>query len=280
VRTSAGVVDVLGWGVAQAGSWGMQSHRSGAWMAEAGFQPAGMPRLKPWLRAGYYRASGDKDATDGRHGTYFQMLPTPRPYARIPFFNGMNNEDLSATLILRPHARWTVRSEVHGLRLASGSDLWYAGGGAFQPWTFGYQGKATGGRRGLATLYDVSVEHALNPHVTLTGYAGYAVGHSAVRAVYPRNPNGSMAYLEFGDNRGMIENPVVREVLAEVTARHEARTLTYEFWAECYRTVSRAGFPELVLNYGTPEWASSLTRQLRAESRPVMSDPPGPPEAS
>ena len=51
-------------------------------------------------------------------------------------------------LLLRPHNATTVRAEVHGLRLANGSDLWYLGGGAFQPWTFGYIGRAIAGNRG------------------------------------------------------------------------------------------------------------------------------------
>ncbi|MGH9720871.1 MAG: hypothetical protein ACRD8O_11715 [Bryobacteraceae bacterium] len=45
----------------------------------------------------------------------------------------MNNEDPFGMLTIRPHAGVTVKSEVHALRLANQNDLWYAGGGAFQP---------------------------------------------------------------------------------------------------------------------------------------------------
>src|SRR3712207_7868095 len=52
---------------------------------EGGFQPAGpLARVKAWVRAGYFRGSGDGDAADDRHHTFFQVLPTPRIYARFP----------------------------------------------------------------------------------------------------------------------------------------------------------------------------------------------------
>ncbi|MGH9720872.1 MAG: hypothetical protein ACRD8O_11720 [Bryobacteraceae bacterium] len=40
---------------------------------EGGIQPKILPRLKPWLRAGYYYGSGDGDAGDRKHGTFFQI---------------------------------------------------------------------------------------------------------------------------------------------------------------------------------------------------------------
>jgi hypothetical protein len=108
----------------------------------------------------------------------------------------MNNQDLFAMLLLRPHSKVTIRSEAHGLRLTSGRDLWYAGGGAFQPWTFGFQGRATAGNRGLATLYDTSVELNASKHAAFTGYIGHAVGHSVMAAIYPQGKNATFGYLE------------------------------------------------------------------------------------
>jgi hypothetical protein len=96
--------DLLFWGALQGGDWGRQSHRAGAFALEAGYQPKSM-KWKPWVRVGYNASTGDDDATDDRHGTFFQMLPTPRIYARTPFYNSMNNRDLFAQLILRPSAR-------------------------------------------------------------------------------------------------------------------------------------------------------------------------------
>jgi len=150
--TSAGPVDFLAIGAGQFGKWGTLDHRAGMVDLEGGYQPKILPLLKPWLRGGYYYGSGDGNPNDNKHGTFFQILPTARPYARFPFFDMMNNEDRFGMLSIRPHKRVTVKTETHALRLASRNDLWYIGGGAFQPWTFGYQSKAAGGARGLANL--------------------------------------------------------------------------------------------------------------------------------
>ncbi|MDE3164776.1 MAG: alginate export family protein [Acidobacteriota bacterium] len=196
VKTAGGTFDALVWGAGQTGRWGRLDQRSGAILAEAGWQPGVLAPVKPWLRGGYSYTTGDDDPGDQTHGTFFQMLPTPRPYARFPFFNMMNNEDLHGDLVLRPHAKVTIRSEVHGLRLTSGNDLWYAGGGAFQPWTFGFLGRATGGNRGLATLYDTSVDVTASRHASFTAYFGHADGHSAAAGIYPLGRNANFGYLE------------------------------------------------------------------------------------
>jgi len=59
LRTKAGSLDALGWGVFQTGRWGTQIQRSYAFDVEAGYQPAILPALKPWIRAGYTMGSGD-----------------------------------------------------------------------------------------------------------------------------------------------------------------------------------------------------------------------------
>ncbi|MDZ4797000.1 MAG: alginate export family protein [Bryobacteraceae bacterium] len=196
VTTSGGAIDLLGWVALQTGEWGVQKHRAYAVDAEAGFQPKVLPRVKPWLRGGFTASSGDGNAADGTHGTFFQVLPTPRPYARTPFFNMMNIHDAFGSLVLRPHAKVTLSTEFHSLRLANAQDLWYSGGGAFQPWTFGYAGRPTSGKRSLANLYDTSVEFRANKYTTLTGYFGYAQGLAAMRQIYPAGKNLMFGYLE------------------------------------------------------------------------------------
>jgi hypothetical protein len=124
------------------------------------------------------------------------LLPTPRPYARFPFFNMMNTEDAFGALILRPHAKVTVSSEFHSLRLSKADDLWYSGGGVFQPWTFGYSGRSTSGRRSLGNLYDTSLEYRMNRNLTLTGYFGYSQGLAAMEQIYPQGKNARFGYLE------------------------------------------------------------------------------------
>ncbi len=194
--TKGGTIDSLGWGVFQTGRWGPQTQRAYAFDFEGGFQPAAMPKLKPWIRGGYTVGSGDGNAGDNRHETFFQLLPTPRPYARMPFFNMMNTKDAFGSLMLRPHSQVTISSEFHSLRLTNANDLWYSGGGAFQPWTFGYNGRATSGKRSLANLYDTSVEYRANRHMTLTAYLGYAQGKAVMQQIYPAGANGQFGYLE------------------------------------------------------------------------------------
>ena len=196
-RTNLGTTDFLLWGAFQTGRWGNLDQKAAAMDIEGGLQPLILERLKPWLRFGFTYASGDGDPKDGTHGTFFPILPTPRQFARFPFFNMMNNEDLFGILIIRPGKALTLRHEFHDLRLASRNDLWYLGGGAFQPWTFGYQGRPSNGGKGLANLYDISADYAFNPNTSLTVYWGYAQGHSVIVGTYPNNKNGALGFIEF-----------------------------------------------------------------------------------
>jgi len=195
-ETAAGPLNLVLWGVMQRGRWGRQDHAASAYNIEGGWQPKILPRLKPWLEAGFSHTSGDADPLDGKHGSFFQLLPTPRPYARFPFYDMVNNEDLFGILTLRPHKNVTVRSEFHALRLANRRDLWFLGGGAFQPWSFGYIGRNTGGARSLANQWDSSVDWNVNAHWAVVGYAGYADGKAAMQTIYPKGPNGKFGYLE------------------------------------------------------------------------------------
>ena len=196
LETKGGTVNLMFWGAVQTGRWGTERQRAGAIDAEAGFQPNFLPHVKPWLRGGYTWGSGDDNPNDNTHRTFFQLLPTPRPYARFPFFNMMNNEDAFGALILRPHAKITVSSEFHSLRLSNANDLWYSGGGVFQPWTFGYSGRATSSRRSLGNLYDTNLEFRMNGKLTLTGYFGYTQGLAAVKQIYPQGKDAKFGYLE------------------------------------------------------------------------------------
>ncbi len=190
-----GRFDFLLWGALQNGSWGVETHRAGAFLGEAGWQPV-VHVLNPWFRAGYSYGSGDSNSADGHHGTFFQVLPTPRPYARFPFYNMMNNEDFYGISMFRlPHSL-VVRSELHALRLASAQDLWYGGGGAFQPKTFGYTGRASGGNRSLANVWDISVDVPLGYGFGLTTYYARAWGKSVVASIYPAGTNAQFGYVE------------------------------------------------------------------------------------
>jgi len=196
VRSSAGTVDFLAWGAVQTGSWGSLAQRSSAFAVEAGWQPPVVRAVRPWLRGGYDYGSGDGNPNDNTHGTFFQVLPTPRVYARFPFFNMMNDRDVFGELILRPAKAFTIRTDVHSLALANRNDLWYSGGGMFQPWTFGYTGRPSNGQTGLATLYDASADYNVNAHVSVGLYYGYAAGKLVVQSIYPNGKNANFGYLE------------------------------------------------------------------------------------
>lgn len=194
--TGAGKLDGLLWGAAQFGDWGALSHRAYAFAAEAGFQPKKLP-WNPWLRAGFFRGSGDGDPTDGKHGTYFPVLPTPRIYARFPFYTEANIDDAFVQALVRPAKKLTLRADAHFLSLADRKDLWYAGGGAFQDQlAFGYAGRPSHDSRHLAALLDLSADFQVRKNTTVSAYFGYALGGSVIRSLYGRDADGFLGYLE------------------------------------------------------------------------------------
>ncbi len=190
-----GKVDALLWAAGQVGGFGSLSHSAFSGAAELGFQPKGTV-WNPWIRAGFFHASGDKDPGDGSHETFFPILPTPRIYARFPFFTLANLNDAFAQVIVKPHPKLTLRGDVHGLWLADDSDLWYLGGGAFQRPTFGYGGRPSRGKRSLATLVDLSADYQWRKNTTFSGYLGYAWGGDVIDRIYGGGSTGLLGYLE------------------------------------------------------------------------------------
>lgn len=193
---SSGTWDVLFWGAGQFGSWGVLSHRAWAYAAEGGYQRK-IRHFDPWLRAGYSMSSGDSNSSDGTHQTFFQNLPTPRVYARFPFYNLMNNQDLFAEFIARPHSRLSLRFDVHDLHLSSSNDLWYSGGGAYESNTFGYSGRPSGKSRHLATVFDAGGTVQVNKQNVLGAYFARAQGGDVLAKIYPRSKDSNYGYLEW-----------------------------------------------------------------------------------
>lgn len=179
-----GRVDLLAWGAFQTGAWGQQSHAAGAFAIETGFQPRRLP-WKPWLRAGWSRYGGDGNPADGRHETFFPILPTPRLHARFPFYTLSNLSDQFAEVRLQPDRRTTVRLGAHQLRLAKSADLWYAGGGVFQDLpSFGYSGKPSGGQTSLGCVLDLGVDRRVTGDTDLSLYSGWARGSDVARGTF------------------------------------------------------------------------------------------------
>jgi len=183
MRLGPGIVDGLLWGMVQGGDYGELDHAAWAWAAEAGYQLPDVPTA-PSLRVGMMRSSGDDSPADGDHGTFFQLLPTARIYAQLPFYNMMNLEDVFTELVLRPHSRVTIRTDWHWLRVTEPCDLWYSGSGAQNETVFGYAGSPTGGHRELAHVVDVGVTVVPHDRVILGAYYGHAFGKGAIRTSF------------------------------------------------------------------------------------------------
>jgi hypothetical protein len=110
----------------------------------------------------------------------------------------MNTVDRFAMPTVRPHKRMAFKTEARMPRLASRNDLWYAGGGAYQPWTFGYHYQSRSGARSasLANVFGASVETTVSPHFSVTPYYGYAAGKPVIQAIYPKGKDGHLAFPE------------------------------------------------------------------------------------
>jgi hypothetical protein len=108
----------------------------------------------------------------------------------------MNNRDLFASLLLRPARATSIRAEAHRLSLASASDLWYAGGGAYNKTVFGFQGRPSGGNDELATLLDIGADRGFGPLTSIGAYVGTVLAGDVVKSVHPAADNGHFIYLE------------------------------------------------------------------------------------
>lgn len=195
VPAGSGQIDFIGWGALQNGQWGAQDQHAGAWAAEGGYQLLHVAST-PWLRGGWWRSSGDNNPNDDKHGTFVELLPTPRGYARFPIYNLMNLEDGFVQMIDRPRKSWELRSDLHWIQLTSGKDLWYSGGGAFDNKVFGFTGRPSNGHSSMTSLWDISSDWHATHYLDVNLYYAYSWGKSVVGAIYPANRNAQMGYLE------------------------------------------------------------------------------------
>jgi hypothetical protein len=192
-----GTADGIVWGAYQFGDWTDLDHQAWAFDVEAGYQWTGLP-LKPWLRGGYFLGSGDGDAGDGRHETFFQVLPTVRLYAKFPFFNLMNLQDAFAQLIVAPTQSTRLGIDFHHLSLAETGDLFYAGAGASsRSGSFGFLGRPSTGRSTVGELVDVSFTHNLTKQLSWSAYYAHAFGGNYVDSFYRQKKDADFAFVEF-----------------------------------------------------------------------------------
>jgi hypothetical protein len=195
IPAGPGQFDFIGWGVLQNGQWGSQDQRAGAATVEGGYQFLHVAST-PWLRGGWWRGSGDNNPNDNKHGTFVELLPTPRGYARFPIYNLMNLEDGFVQVIDRPTKPLELRSDLHWIQLTSGKDLWYQGGGAFDNKVFGFTGRPSNGHSSMTSLVDISSDWHATHYLDVNLYYAHSWGKSVVGAIYPANRSAQMGYLE------------------------------------------------------------------------------------
>lgn len=105
-------------------------HRAGALVAQAGHTWAAV-RGQPRVSVTYSHGSGDRDAGDGRSGTYQQMFPTGHLIYGLTDLSCLQNlEDIRAGVNVRPLAALSLTLDVRQQALSRTSDAWYNGGGA------------------------------------------------------------------------------------------------------------------------------------------------------
>jgi hypothetical protein len=174
--------DGLVWFAGQTGGWYGQTHRAFSVAAEAGHQWSGAP-WRPWVRGGLLWASGDADPADGRHGTFFQMLPTVRRYSQTAVYSQMNSRDVFVQVLARPVPALGVRADLRRVGLATSRDHWYFGSGATQSrgTLFGFSTRPSNGRTDLAAITELSADYAVSRHWSVNGFLGVARGGDVVR---------------------------------------------------------------------------------------------------
>jgi len=171
MASARGEFDVVGWAAAQLGDWYGRSQRAGSVAVEGGHRWSSAA-MHPWLRGGFLWASGDGNAEDRTHGTFFQMLPSSRQYALSSVYAQMNLRDLFAQLSLEP-SRLKARIEIHRVDVASAADLWYQGSGATSSHDryFGFSGRNAAGSTSLGTVVEGSIDVPIVAHWSVNGYA-------------------------------------------------------------------------------------------------------------
>ncbi len=198
-QLGSGSVDALLWGAYQFGDWTNQDHQAWAISAEAGYQWTELP-FKPWLRAIYFRSSGDDNAKDGRHTTFFTILPSGRAYAKLPFYNLMNLQDAFIQMTVSPAPKTTVTIDAHHLSLSNSHDLFYGGlGPTSSSGAFGYSGRPSPANGGsdIGQLVDITITHVLNKSLSWRFYYGHAFGGSVVKNIYQGKKDAETIYLDF-----------------------------------------------------------------------------------
>lgn len=115
---------------------------------------------KPRLFAAYDYASGDKNFTDGRHGTFDTMYPTAHDrFGITDQFGWQNIVAWRSGAIITPHRRWSITAQYLDLWLASRTDAAYnSSGGMILRDPTGRSGKHLGKELDAYAWYEINRE--------------------------------------------------------------------------------------------------------------------------
>jgi len=180
-----GQLDTLLWGGGQFGDWYELDHEAYGVAGEIGYQFTKIA-WKPWFRTGYFIGSGDDNANDGDHQTFYQMAPGTRKYQLYPYYDLENNRDFFLQLITKPSKKLTTRMDYHIVKLDESADRWYMGTGPTQKRgkISGYIPRPSGESDALSQEASVMLTYALNPHCSLVAFYCHVWGEGVVKHVY------------------------------------------------------------------------------------------------
>ena len=138
------------------------------------------------------------------HGGAWQMIPSIPFVYKLHIVLGltvvlsitvMNNQDVFIQNILDPHPQVSLRSDFHWLRVNSGNDFSYFGGGPTQNTIFGCGGVAAKGQYELAYLLHFLLSVHPTHFLSFQALYGHAWGQGVINQTFVGN-GGDYGYLE------------------------------------------------------------------------------------
>lgn len=169
---SAGNFDWTNEAAYQFGEFGADKIRAYMISLEGGYTLAKLP-AKPRVGAGFDRASGDQDPSDGELQTFNQLFPTAHPF--LGWADQVARQNIQAatlSLTMRPHARVSAKVQVLGFRLAQAKDAFYnAAGATVRRSTSGAAGKELGSELDAEMIFNCCRHNSI-----VFGYARFMPG--------------------------------------------------------------------------------------------------------
>jgi hypothetical protein len=128
---------------------------------------------KPRLALEYSYGSGDRDAGDGKTGTFQNLFPTNHPpYGLMDVFSWQNQHNAVLRLAAQPHEKVKTTLDWHGFWLSTTSDAWYRANGKTE-----VRGIQPDARRYAGSEVDLTMNVNVNSHLdVLLGYSHFFAG--------------------------------------------------------------------------------------------------------